>query len=36
METLLTQPPPNAVIEADDPLWSADAEMELFQRMLSD
>jgi hypothetical protein len=34
METLLTQPPPNAVIQEDDPLWSAEAEMAMFQNML--
>lgn len=34
METLLTQPPPDAIIEDDDPLWSADAENEMFTRMM--
>jgi len=34
MEIFMTQPPPNAVIQEDDPLWSADAEMAMFSQML--
>lgn len=35
LETFLIQPPPNAIIEADDPLWSADAESEMFNKMFA-
>jgi hypothetical protein len=35
MEILLTQPPPNAVIEEDDPIWGSDSESELFANLLS-
>lgn len=36
LETNLIEPPPNISPEilAEDPIWSAEAEMEMFQKMM--